>query len=195
MRSGLAGAATLVGSMSLASPTIVQAGPAVRILTSAAQGAQWAPAPVTLVYADSSDVTHIDPALGVDFWSFTAARNMYEPLVEIDEANQQLVPGLATSWDASQDGTTYTFHLRDGVKFTDGSALDANTVKMSIDRTLQLKQGPAYLINDITQVSVVDPMTVSVTTQAPDPFVPAHLVKVGIVSGQAITQHRTDSDP
>jgi peptide/nickel transport system substrate-binding protein len=90
---------------------------------------------------------------------------------------------------------TYTFHLRNGVTFTDGSTLDANTVKLSLDRTLQLKQGPAYLINNISAVSVVDPMTVQVTTQAPDPYVPAHLVKVGIVSGQAITQHQTSSDP
>ena len=51
------------------------------------------------------------------------------------------------------------------------------------------------LINNIKDVSVADPMTVVITTQAPDPFVPAHLVKVGIVSGQAIKQHQTSGDP
>src|SRR5947209_16834738 len=43
----------------------------------------WAPAPVTFVYADSADVSHIDPALITDFWSFSVTRNTYEPLVEI----------------------------------------------------------------------------------------------------------------
>src|SRR5438445_10687136 len=157
--------------------------------------AAYAKAPVTFVYADSSDVAHIDPALVVDFWSFTASRNTYEPLVEIDEEKQQVIPWLATSWDVSPDGLSHTFHLRDGVTFTDGSKLDADTVKLSLDRTLELKQGPAYLIKNFQQVKVADPMTVTITTSAPDPYVPAHLVKVGIVSSQAITQHQTSSDP
>ena len=155
----------------------------------------WAPAPVTFVYADSADVSHIDPALITDFWSFSVTRNTYEPLVEVDETKEALIPWLATSWESSPDGTKHTFHLRNGVQFTDGSKLDADTVKLSLDRTLQLKQGPAYLINNIKDVSAADPMTVVITTQAPDPFVAAHLVKVGIVSGQAIKQHQTSSDP
>jgi len=155
----------------------------------------WAPAPVTFVYADSADVSHIDPALITDFWSFSVTRNTYDPLVEIDESKQVLLPWLATSWEDSADGTKHTFHLRDGVLFTDGSKLDADTVKLNLDRTLELKQGPAYLINNISDVSVADPMTVVVTTKAPDPFVAAHLVKVGIASGQAIKQHQTSSDP
>lgn len=157
--------------------------------------ADWAKAPVTFVYADSGEPSHIDPALIVDFWSFSVTRNTYDPLVEIDETKSQLVPWLATSWDTSADGTTTTFHLRDGVTFTDGSKLDADTVKMNLDRTLELKQGPAYLINNISEVKVVDPMTVAVVTQAPDPYVAAHLVKVGIASGQAIKAHQTASDP
>ena len=155
----------------------------------------WATAPVTFVYADSGEPSHIDPALIVDFWSFSVTRNTYDPLVEIDETKSQLVPWLAKSWETSPDGTTTTFHLRDGVTFTDGSKLDADTVKMNLDRTLELKQGPAYLINNITAVNVVDSMTVAVVTQAPDPYVAAHLVKVGIASGQAIKDHKTTSDP
>src|ERR1700681_3341890 len=88
IRSGLTGAATLLGSVALASPRLAQAAPAVHTSLQPAPDGPWAASPVTLVYADSADVSHIDPALGVDFWSFTAARNMYEPLVEIDEASQ-----------------------------------------------------------------------------------------------------------
>jgi peptide/nickel transport system substrate-binding protein len=194
-RTGAAGMVTLVAALGVSAPAVASASAYQQATPAPDANTSWAPAPVTLVYADSADISHIDPALGVDFWSFTAARNMYEPLVEIDETNQQLVPGLATSWDVSPDGTSYTFHLRDGVKFTDGSSLDANTVKLNLDRTVQLKQGPAYLINNFKDVSVVDPMTVTITTTAPDPYVPAHLVKVGIVSGQAIMSHQTSDDP
>ncbi len=181
-----------------AAPT--QVAPATFAATPTSQAAAstntaWAPPPVTFVYADSADVSHIDPALITDFWSFSVTRNAYDPLVEIDETKQTLIPWLATSWETSADGTKTTFHLRDGVLFTDGAKLDADTVKLNIDRTLQLKQGPAYLINNIKDVSVADPMTVVITTQAPDPFVAAHLVKVGIVSGQAIKQHQTSGDP
>jgi peptide/nickel transport system substrate-binding protein len=191
-----------------AAPTIAQPGPTsvapaqtVGVVaqptqpTSNQANTAWAPAPVTFVYADSADVSHIDPALITDFWSFSVTRNTYDPLVEIDETRPALIPWLATSWDTSPDGTKHTFHLRDGVLFTDGSKLDADTVKLNLDRTLELKQGPAYLINNINDVTVADPMTVVITTQAPDPFVPAHLVKVGIASGQALKQHQTSSDP
>jgi len=159
-----------------------------------AQG-DWAKAPVTFVYADSGEASHIDPALIVDFWSFSVTRNTYDPLVEIDEAKSQLIPWLATSWDTSADGLTTTFHLRDGVTFTDGAKLDAATVKLNLDRTLELKQGPAYLIENFKEVTVVDPMTVAVVTTEPDPYVAAHLVKVGIASGPAIKDHQTSDDP
>src|SRR5438477_9931298 len=81
IRSALTGAATVLGSVSLASARVAQAATAARASMQPAPDGPWAASPVTLVYADSQDVSHIDPALGVDFWSFTAARNMYEPLV------------------------------------------------------------------------------------------------------------------
>ena len=49
----------------------------------------WAPAPVTFVYADSADVSHIDPALITDFWSFSVTRNAYDPLVEIADRSPE----------------------------------------------------------------------------------------------------------
>ena len=51
---------------------------------------------------------------------------VYEPLVKLDDANQNaILPWLATKWEVSDDALTYTFHLREGVKFTDGSTLNA----------------------------------------------------------------------
>lgn len=175
---------------------------AVPALLSCAQGSStstassaWAKPPVTFVFAVDGDADHIDPATVSDFESFQVTRNVYDPLVQVDDANQKLVPWLATSWEQSADGVTWTFHLKQGVTFHDGSKLDAQTVKMSLDRVLDLKQGPYYVISNFTKVQVVDPMTVAITTDAPDSYVPAHLVKVGIVSSQALLAHRTASDP
>jgi peptide/nickel transport system substrate-binding protein len=207
----LKGAGAVAGSAGLAAALAACGGGSSKTPTSAASsggastavgsqgtpqgGGEWAKSPVTFVYADSAEASHIDPALIVDFWSFTVTRNCYDPLVEIDETKSQLIPWLATSWETSDDGLTTTFHLRNGVIFTDGSKLDADTVKMNLDRTLDLKQGPAYLINNFKSVNVVDSMTVAVVTESPDPYVAAHLVKVGIASGQAIKDHKTSSDP
>src|SRR5215467_8573631 len=63
IRTALTGAATLLGSVALASPASAQVAPSGWASLEAAQDAPWAPSPVTLVYADSADVTHIDPAL------------------------------------------------------------------------------------------------------------------------------------
>jgi peptide/nickel transport system substrate-binding protein len=155
----------------------------------------WAKAPVTFVFAADGDADHIDPALVSDFESFQVTRNCYDPLVQVDDAHLKLVPWLATSWETSADGTTTTLHLRDGVMFSDGSKFDAAAAKLNLDRVMALQQGPYYVISNFKSVSVVDPMTIAITTQTPDTYVAAHLVKVGMVSAQAVNDHKTASDP
>ncbi|KQB86899.1 ABC transporter substrate-binding protein [Corynebacterium lowii] len=61
--------------------------------------------------------------------------NVYETLVRIDSSGD-IQPGLAQSWEVSEDGTTYTFHLRPGVRFSNGDAFSAHTAKFSLDRVL-----------------------------------------------------------
>jgi peptide/nickel transport system substrate-binding protein len=65
-------------------------------------------------------------------------------------------------------------------------------VKATIDRVQTINQGPAFLVANVTEVAVVDPMTVTLTTSEPDPFLPAHLVKIGIVSAQTIAANAGD---
>lgn len=77
--------------------------------------------------------------------------NVYETLVTIDAASGDILPGLAESWDVSDDNRTYTFHLRDGVTFTNGDAFTAETAAFSIN----------YVLNDWSnaisqQMAVVD---------------------------------------
>ncbi len=65
---------------------------------------------------------------GVAYWGM----NFYDTLVRYDE-NNEIIPWLAKDWEISEDGMTYTFHLRDDVKFSDGTPLTADAVKQSID--------------------------------------------------------------
>src|SRR5690625_5474102 len=69
----------------------------------------------------------MDPANQTATYTAAVLYPMYEGLVYMDE-EQQILPGLATEWDINDDGTVYTFTLRDGVSFHDGSPLDVEAV-------------------------------------------------------------------
>jgi peptide/nickel transport system substrate-binding protein len=90
--------------------------------------------------------------------------NMYEPLVwakpEGGEGDARYAPGLAESWEVSSDGLEYTFNLRQGVTFHDGTPFNADAVKYSIDAIIELGQGYAYLWGDLDRVEVIDDYTV-----------------------------------
>ena len=85
-----------------------------------------------------SDITTLDPALvlAADQPSMSAVEMIYSGLVTLN-GNLQVQPQLAQSWSVSQDGLTYTFHLRHNLKFSDGTPLSATDVAYSIDRALQ----------------------------------------------------------
>jgi peptide/nickel transport system substrate-binding protein len=161
-------------------------------LAAAQDDAAWAEPPVRFVWVDYGEPTTIDPALVVDTNSFAFCRNVYEPLVEIDPATLELIPALAAEHTISEDGRTYTFTLRDGVTFHGGSPFTGEDVKATIERVQTINQGPSFLIANVTEVAVVDPLTVTITTDEPDPFLPAHLVKVGIVSATTIADNAGD---
>lgn len=83
-----------------------------------------------------SDITTFDPALAFDLPSITAIQMVYTGLVQLDD-KMQVQPQIAQSWDLSPDGLTWTFHLRPGLKFSDGTPLTSQDVAYSIDRALQ----------------------------------------------------------
>lgn len=94
--------------------------------------------------------------------------NIFEGLTRFDSTGA-VIPALAESWDISEDGLTYTFRLHAGVKFHDGSAMDAEDVKFSLDRARAPDSTNAQkgLFANIASVDVVDPQTVKVTLTTP----------------------------
>jgi peptide/nickel transport system substrate-binding protein len=95
--------------------------------------------------------------------------NVFEGLVRF-AADGSVIPGLAESWDISEDGLTYTFHLHGGVKFHDGSDFNADDVKFSLERinAADSLNAQKQLYADIASVEVVDPVTVKVTLSKPN---------------------------
>ncbi|WP_422049086.1 ABC transporter substrate-binding protein [Shimia sp.] len=95
--------------------------------------------------------------------------NVFEGLTRF-ASDGAVIPGLAKSWEISEDGLTYTFMLNEGVTFHDGSAMDAEDVKFSLDRARAEDSANAQkaLFAGITDVAVVDPLTVQVTLEAPN---------------------------
>ena len=95
-----------------------------------------------LVFGRPGDSVGLDPARETDGESFYATHQIFDTLVEFKTGTTEIVPALATSWDVSDDNLTYTFHLREGVKFHDGTPMNADAVVFSLDR--QLSEDHAY---------------------------------------------------
>jgi peptide/nickel transport system substrate-binding protein len=93
-----------------------------------------------LVFGRGGDSVGLDPAYETDGNSFMVCDNIYEALVSYADESTALEPGLAESWDISPDGKTYTFNLRKGVKFHDGTDFNADTVVFSIGRMMKDRQ-------------------------------------------------------
>ncbi|MFL5702948.1 MAG: ABC transporter substrate-binding protein, partial [Ktedonobacteraceae bacterium] len=85
-----------------------------------------------------ADITTLDPALvmAADQPSMSAIQMIYTGLVQLND-KLQVQPQLAQSWNVSADGTTYTFHLRHNLQFSDGTPITSADVAYSIDRALQ----------------------------------------------------------
>ena len=91
----------------------------------------------TLVYGRGGDSVGLDPAYETDGNSFMVCDNIFEALVAYKDESTDIEPGLAESWKVSPDGKTYTFYLRKGVKFHDGTPFNANAVVFSLGRMMK----------------------------------------------------------
>lgn len=124
---------------------------------------------VGMVASPVSLVLYLSP----NWPTFQMIRHMYDPLVALDE-NEQFVPGLTTQLDISEDGMTYTLHLRDDVLFHDGTQFNAEAVKYYLELQLEDSEmrGHAYLKNNaqVQEINVIDEFTVEIQLGVLDVF-------------------------
>lgn len=141
---------------------------------------------IRAVFSNVAETPTLDPAIAFSSDGLLFVRNVYEGLLEYAPASTELRPGLAESWEVSDDGLTYTFALRSGVTFHDGSELDADDVVASLERVRTVNQGPASLMGGIDTITAADAATVEVTLTGPDRFFLGILPKLAITSSETI---------
>jgi peptide/nickel transport system substrate-binding protein len=142
-----------------------------------------------LEIAIDSSPAGLDPHLITAFNSVLIVQaNIYQGLTDLD-ASLAVVPGLAEGWEVSEDGLTYTFRLRSGVTFHDGSAMDAEDAAASLRRVLsaEIASPLASRINPISQIEVVDPQTLRLTLSAPFAPLLSSLATIAIVPAEVET--------
>ncbi|MFJ6386820.1 ABC transporter substrate-binding protein [Streptomyces sp. NPDC091972] len=125
----------------------------------------------TLTFAVGSDAGCVDPQQVASNETIYAVRQTVDSLTDQDPKTGKIVPWLARSWDVSPDATTFTFRLRSGVTFSDGSKLTAQVVKDNFDAVPKLGAlgtlAEGYL-SGVKSTTVVDPLTVKVTFGQPN---------------------------
>jgi peptide/nickel transport system substrate-binding protein len=104
----------------------------------------------------------LDPALVGDTESYTAVFNIFDRLVQYKQGTLEIEPSLATSWE-KPDPLTYIFNLRKDVFFHDSSPFNASSVKFSLERTIEMDQGTAYILNAIDKIEVLETYKVKIT--------------------------------
>jgi peptide/nickel transport system substrate-binding protein len=97
----------------------------------------------TFVFAAAGAPKNFDPIWNDDGESFRPARQMFDTLISHKPGTAELAPGLAERWETSTDGKVVTFHLREGVRFHDGTAFDAAAVCFNLDRWHNMKGAAA----------------------------------------------------
>jgi peptide/nickel transport system substrate-binding protein len=153
---------------------------------------------VLAVGADISDINSLDPGKGFSITSPIPLHATYETLVTMEPGNYtEVKPLLATSWERTDSGKSWTFHLRPNVKFSTGDPLTADDVKFSFDRLKNLKVDASALADNIAEVTVVDPATVKITMADPNQPLLAWLISpnFGVLDSKVAKEHGAVSDP
>jgi peptide/nickel transport system substrate-binding protein len=113
------------------------------------------------------DMSVPDPDIFYDIEGNSVILSTYEGLVTYAPGTSHIVGDLATSWSESADRLTYTFKLRPGVHFHDGSALTSKAVVASFERRLAVNQAPAYMLKPIASMLTPSPLTLIVKLKHP----------------------------
>ncbi|KKJ75366.1 peptide ABC transporter substrate-binding protein [Kiloniella litopenaei] len=150
--------------------------------------------PGVLIVGQIAEPKSLDPAAVTAVNDFRILVNLYEGLTRYKSGTLEVEPSLATKWTISDDGTEYTFTLREGVTFHDGTPFNAEAVKFNFDRMLDEKHpyhdtGPfplAFFFGAVESTDVVDEMTVKFKLNAPyAPFLSNLAYPTGLIVSPA----------
>jgi peptide/nickel transport system substrate-binding protein/oligopeptide transport system substrate-binding protein len=163
---------------------------------------------IVITYKD--DVATLDPAIGYDWQNWSMIKSLYDGLMDYEPGTTNLRPDLAESYEISPDGKTFTFKLRQGVKFHNGREMTADDVKYSLDRVTNPKtQSPgagffgsiagfedvaAGKSESLSGVTVIDPNTIKIELSRPDATF-LHVMAINfshVVPKEAVDQHGAD---
>ncbi len=137
---------------------------------------------IIITYQD--DVATLDPSICNDWQNWSMIKSLFDGLMDYKPGTTELVPDLAESYEISEDGQTFTFKLRQGVKFHNGREMNAEDVKYSIDRVVNPEtQSPGQgffasikgydeaaegKADGVSGITVVDPLTIKFELTRPD---------------------------
>lgn len=152
--------------------------------------------PLIFNYVLSTEPDSLDPAV----WFTTSPMNLnvYQNLLEvnIDDPDNPFQPMLAESYEVSEDGLTWTFKLRENVSFHDGTPFNAEAVKFSIQRTLDIGDAPAGIWQSVQEINIISDYEIEFQLSAPIPF--DYMVAGGygtfFVSPTAVKENEIDGD-
>ena len=146
----------------------------------------------TLQLAYLADMAQADPDVFYDIEGNTVILSVYEGLVKYKPDSTEIIPSLAESWEVSPDGLTYTFKLRSGVKFQDGTPFDSQAVKTSFQRRLDVGAAPSYMLEPVASMQTPDATTFVMRLKHPvAPFLHYMASSWGpkVISPKALTDH------
>jgi len=158
----------------------------------------------TLVYGSSGDASRLDPGDVTDGESIQRMDNIFEGLLEYEAGTTDIKPCLATSWEASTDGTEIVFKLRKGVKFHDGTDFNADAVVFSFARQYDTtnpyhQYGEwaywGYMFSDVEKMEKIDDYTVKLVLKRPNASIMTSLAMftVNIVSPANAEKYKGDA--
>jgi len=153
----------------------------------------------TLVAAWAQEPVGLDPHITSAMSSYQVLENVLDTLITLD-VEQNLVPSLAREWVVADDGRTVTFHLRDGVRFSNGKELVADHVVTVFDRLLdpETGSGNAWRLAGVESITAPDASTVVFSLAAPNPSLLGHLASIkalGVFDPDGITDGSVNTRP
>ena len=152
---------------------------------------------IHIVYAARQPVENLDPSIHYDWSTRNLQQSVYDALLKYVGDPPALEPWLAEKWEGSPDATVWTFHLVKNARFHNGDPVTAEAVKFSFERTLTLKQGPAWMLLDVLDpsgIEIVDDYTVRFHLNEPYAPFPSVVPWWYIMNPNEVMAHEVDGD-